>query len=161
TLLQIALDDQSIKLDPLSDEVGDAVMGLAGYQNFRGIEVDILLDGIAGGIATFARRKTEIEDDRTIAWRVYAARLTQSLLDLKKTNANNATLTRFTDKINSLTNTAISEVLSPIEKLGPNSTRKPNPSAMSTWRARLPDAPLAPFTELKSMKINPQIRQQN
>lgn len=154
---KFAVDDASLKFAPTPDEAAEAAIGLAGYHNFKGIEIESLLDAIAGGLVTFARAKANAPEDKTLAWKIYAARLGMALAEMRKVAANNPTLLRYSAKIDSLANIAANEILNVIEK--PVANRPPNVAAISSWKARSGDGPLTLITDDKTKILTPQLRQ--
>jgi hypothetical protein len=155
-LAKIAVNDGSVSPPITPDEVAEAVTGLCNYQQFRGVEVDVLLDIIALGVFNFASPKAAATDDRSILWRVYAARVGAALDHLRKTAANNAGLTQYAGKVNSLADAAAANVLSRIDKLGAGqTTQPPAPNELQAWRSRNPVPALAPFTDAKGMVLKP------
>ena len=155
-LAKFAVADESVNPPAAPDEVAEAVIGLCNYQQFRGIEVNVLIDLIAAGIVNFATRKAEVSDDRSIHWRIYAARVTAALDHLRKTAANNAGLTAHSGKIGSLADVANGNVLSRIERIGAGQTSQPpDPNAVNAWRSANPVPQLQPFTDVKNMVLKP------
>jgi hypothetical protein len=155
TLAKIAVNDASVTPPTSPDEIAEAVIGLCGYQSFRGVEVDVLVDSIAAGIVNYASFKTDDPESKAIAWKVYSARLAAALDQFRKAGRENAALTRFQAKINSLADSATNDVLVPIEKPG---GRQPDPEALIRWRARNPVAVLQPFTERKDLVLKASLR---
>ena len=160
TLAKIAVNDASVAPPTGPGEVGEAVIGLCGYQAFRGVEVDVLLDVIAAGLINFAAWKTDDHDNKSIHWRVYATRLIVALDQFRKGGRENAGLTRFAARIGSLADTATNDVLTPIERYSPGAAnvRPPDPEALAGWRARNPVPTLQPFTDVKNLVLKPAIR---
>jgi len=153
TLAKVAVYDASISPQPAPDEVAEAVIGMCGYQGFRGVEVDVLLDAIATGIVNYASVKSEESDNKSIPWKVYSARIAVALDQFRKTAPNNAFLTRAAGKVASLADTATKDVLDPIERGGAG--RQPDPEAVIRWRTGNPVPALQPFTEVKTLVLKP------
>jgi hypothetical protein len=132
------------------------VIGLCSYQNLRGVEIDVVLDCIAAGIVDFAAAKTDDPDNKSILWRTYLARINAALSQFRQLAPTNATMTRYSQRIATLTDVAVNEVLSPLERTsGGIATRAPNPEALVRWRTSNPVQRLAPFTEAPQLVLKP------
>ena len=98
-------------------------------------------------------KASDMADDKTIHWRVYAARMAAALDQFRRDAANNAGLSRYTAKINSLADVSIGNVLS---RMATTQTTQPaDTSAVSGWRAANPVPALQPFTDIKGMVLKP------
>jgi hypothetical protein len=153
-LAKIAVNDSSVRPPTTPDEVAEAVIGLCNYQQFRGVDVDVLLDVIAAGLINFAGLKSG-PDDKTIHWRIYAVRMITAFDRFRKTAQMDAALSRHAAKINSLANTATESILTRLERGGPG--QAPDPTAIARWRVenRNPNQSLQPFTEVRNLVLTP------
>lgn len=159
TLARLAVNDPAIPIKTRPDEVAEAVIGLCSYQNLRGVEIDVVLDCIADGIVDFAAAKTDDPDNKSILWRTYLARINAALSQFRQLAPTNATMTRYSQRIATLTDVAVNEVLSPLERTsGGIATRAPNPEALVRWRTSNPVQRLAPFTEAPQLVLKPSPR---
>jgi len=152
TLARIAVMDTSLNFVPEADESGEAVIGLANIHDPKGLNVDVQLDAIATGIYHFAVIKAGNNTDKSIQWKMYAARIATALADWQKTPS----ATRNAQKINSLVAVATDKLLTPIEKLSSGIGQSaPNLDSIVTWKKDRPVTVPQLFIDIKESVLNP------
>lgn len=152
TLAKIAVMDTSLNFVPAADESGEAVIGLANIHDPKGLNVDVQLDAIATGIYHFAVIKAGSNTDKSIQWKMYAARIATALADWQKM----PTAQRNAQKINSLVNVATDKLLTPIEKLSSGIGQSaPNLDSIVSWKKDRPVTQPQLFIDIKDSVLNP------
>lgn len=152
TLAKIAVMDTSLNFVPMADESGEAVIGLANIHDPKGLNVDVQLDAIATGIYHFAVVKAGSNTDKSIQWKMYAARIATALAEWQKTPS----ATRNAQKINSLVSVATDKLLTPIEKLSSGIGQSaPNLDSIVSWRKDRPVTVPQLFVDIKDSALNP------
>ncbi len=152
TLAKIAVMDTSLNFVPMADESGEAVIGLANIHDPKGLNVDVQLDAIATGIYHFAVIKAASNTDKSIQWKMYAARIATALADWQKTPS----ATRNAQKIGSLVTVATDKLLTPIEKLSSGIGQSaPNLDSIVSWKKDRPVTVPQLFIDVKESVLNP------
>ena len=152
TLAKIAVMDTSLNFVPGPDESAEAVIGLANIHDPKGLNLDVQLDAIATGIYHFAVLKAGSNADKSIPWKIYAARIATSLADWQKTPPAQRTA----QKIGSLVTVATDKLLAPIEKLSSGINQSsPNLDAIVSWKKDRPITQPQLFIDVKESTLNP------
>lgn len=153
----VAVKDNRIPVEPSPEEIAQATLGLTGYQVYRGVEIPVLLDMIAVGITNFARNKADDPTDKSIPWRIDAAKLNASLEAWKKLSAANGAA--HAGKVASLADVAGQSVLTPLEKLAAGAVGSvPDLESLNGWRNRNAVPALTPFSDFKQFELKPAVR---
>lgn len=113
TLAKVAVSDVSIVPPPNSGEVAEALLGLLGMNPTNALNMDEWEYVIAFGFDTLLKVRTG-PDDKTIPWRVYAAKMTAAGDALKKTATVNARLRQVQSSVNALVDTVKADILVPL-----------------------------------------------
>ncbi len=152
TLAKIAVMDTSLNFVPGPDESAEAVIGLANIHDPKGLNLDVQLDAIATGIYHFAVIKAGSNTDKSIQWKMYAARIATALADWQKTPSAQ----RNAQKIGSLVAVATDKLLTPIEKLSSGIGQSaPNLDSIVSWKKDRPVTQPQLFIDVKESVLNP------
>lgn len=139
TVAKVAVSDVSLVPAPNSGEVAEAVLGLLGMNPTPTLNVDEWAVTIALGFDALLRTRTA-PDDKSIPWRLYAARMTAAVDGLKRTAAVNARMRPMLPALTALTDTIKADVLTPLsappERSGENQPR--NERLIEWMRSNVP-----------------------
>ncbi|OWK39458.1 hypothetical protein [Fimbriiglobus ruber] len=134
TLARIAVIDASLDFIPTTAEIGDAVIGLASLYPTGALNVDELLSVIARGTVLFVREKLAGIGDKTVPWKVYAARLNLALAGMRKLSLTNLQLRPQGGMVGGLAGVIIGDVLAPIERESVGA--RPSIDRLNNWIAQ-------------------------
>ena len=155
TLARVAVNDTALSLPVTTAEIGDAVIGLCGLQPSTALNQPEWLYAIAYGTNLFARVKSGDADDKSIPWRVYAARMQGALDALTAATRKNPRLSGNQKMIQNLASALTGSVLTPLEKAGAGGAQV-NLDALNTWlEQNVPKGDRNLFTEPPTAKLNP------
>jgi hypothetical protein len=122
TLAKVAVSDVSLPLPPTPEEAAEATLGLCNAVSYRGVNVDVLADAVAQGVANFARRKVAAESGpdtpQTVPWKRYSLRLSVALGQFRSTVANRSETSKYRQTVDALFETADGQVFRPIIAAG-------------------------------------------
>jgi hypothetical protein len=130
TLARVATSDPALVPPPGSAEIAEAIICICNMSPHappgaaKGYNADTAAEAVAVGLRSFAGPRSGNPLDRSIAWKVYSARLSDALrtwrglFDNTFDPANPAKFdSTFTpDSVNKVVNTGLSKVLGPIDK---------------------------------------------
>ena len=124
TLTKVAVSDVSIVPAPNAGEVAEAVLGLLGMNPTPTLNTDEWAFVIALGYDTLLRARTGPED-KSIPWRVYAAKMTVAVDALKRTAAVNARLRPMLPTLTALADTVKADIITPLSAPPDRATETP------------------------------------
>lgn len=137
TLAQIAVSDSSIALPPTVPEMAEAVLGLCGIAPTQDLNINELLTVIAQG--TFrvvqGRNHPDAVVNKSVPWRLYAARYAQALARVRAGTKSNPRLLPHAAAINGLADVIASDVIAPLDKFDPDKpeSSRPSPEGLLNW----------------------------
>jgi hypothetical protein len=152
TVARVAVADPAINPPPDTAEIGEAVIGMCGISPTRNLNTDELLSAIALGTAKFLRAKANDAADKSVPWKLYAARLTAAADTLNQKTGKDARLRPHQAKITALTR-VMTDVLAPVGRGQPV-----NIEPLFSWMQQNP--PKGPtrslYTDAPRYPLNPQ-----
>jgi hypothetical protein len=157
TLARVAAGDAAISPPPSAAEFGDAVVGLCGMglNLSPAMNVDVMADAMAAGVAGFAAPRVANPLDKSLPWRVAATRLSAAFAGWKAGAKNNPRAFASLALISSLADKATAAVLAPLELADNKGT--PDVEAVRAWMQQNP--PKTPnrqlFNDSQAFRLNP------
>lgn len=151
TLAKVAVNDASLYPEVSPAEVAEAVIGLCEMPPGQNLRIDEAANAIATGIATLGRLKNVAPDDKSIAWKVYAARISQALNVWKGSTALHVPATPFAKLINTVADLCQKEVVGNLEQ-----GKSTNPDRIVEWTTQnTPKDPKRALFDDAPDKLNP------
>ncbi len=121
TLARVAMSDPALTPAATPAEVAEAVIGLCGMDAGEAMMFDAAADVVGTGVITFAKLRNASPTDKSIPWKLYAARLGSAVTAWKATLKNVAP-NRAPQDGNEVADKAVGDVLAPIEGTGSKRT---------------------------------------
>lgn len=152
TLAKIAVADGSIAPTVTAAESIEAAIGLCGILPSQELNMDLVLEAVGKSVRASYAFQSRPETEKTIAWKVYSARLKVALDGWKKNAATNARLRPHLGQINALADMISADILDKVDK-----DEKAVLTRLDAWVAdvsqRDPNRPL--FKNDPQSKLNP------
>lgn len=141
TLARVAVSDPAILPAPGAIEVVEAVIGLLHISPSNKLNIDELAHAIAIGLGTFAQLKavpgdTLTPEQQLISWKLYAARLADAFNYWRGSVNRNPRALAAQNIIRSLSDTAMSEVVTRLDRTGSGVGNGININRLSDWLNR-------------------------
>lgn len=154
TLARVAVNDTALSLPATTAEIGEAVIGLCGLQPSPALNQAEWLYAIVYGTYLFAQPKSGDGEDKSVHWRLYAARMQAALAGLNAASKANPRLRGNQKAVQGVTAVLTTNVLAPLEKAGAG-VAQINLDALNTWLGENvpPDRNL--FTEPPTVRLAP------
>lgn len=131
TLAKVATNDATLYPAASVPEIAEAVIGLTNLTAGRELAVDELLIAIATGVDIVARVKVVNPIDKTLPWRMFAARLALGLETLNGSVNRSPNALKSQAKIKSLSDLLNKEIVKPLD----TGTAAPNVDRVEDWIA--------------------------
>lgn len=154
TLARVAVNDIALSMPATTAEIGDAVVGLCGIQPTSALNQSEWLHAIATGIYLFAQVKSGAADDKSIPWRVYAARMQSGMEALNTAGQSNARVRGNRQLIQGMTGIITGSILNPIDKAG-SGVAQINLDALTNWLQQNVPANRSLFSEPPLVTLSP------
>lgn len=124
TLARVATSDPALQPAPGPAEIAEAVIGICNMTPTKGYNADAVAEVVATGLKTYAGPRAGNPADRSVAWKVYSARLSdgmrtwRGLFDNTFDPANPAKFdpTLTPNAVNNVATNALNKVLGPIDR---------------------------------------------
>jgi hypothetical protein len=113
-IAKIAVADASINPTVTAAEAIEAVIGLCGILPSQNLNMDLVLEAVGKGVRSAYAFQGRPESEKTIAWKVYSARLKVALDTWKKNAAGNARLRPHLQQITELADLITADILDKI-----------------------------------------------
>ncbi|MCZ2342409.1 MAG: hypothetical protein LC104_11520 [Bacteroidales bacterium] len=141
TLAQVAVSDPAILPAPGAIEVIEAVIGLLHISPSNKLNIDELANVVAIGLGTFAQLKavpgdTLTPEQQLISWKLYAARLVDAFTYWRGSVNRNPRALAAQAIIRSLSDTAMSEVVTRLDRTGSAVGSGININRLTEWLNR-------------------------
>ena len=143
TLARVAVGDPAIAPSPGPIETAEAVIGLLTILPGNKLNVDVLAQAVATGLANFARAKGLPGSDpgptaRLVSWKMYSARLGQAFDAWQASVRTNPRALAYQDVIRSLSSTAMTDIVSRLDRDNGGVGAGLNVNRLTDWQARNP-----------------------
>lgn len=152
TLAKIAVADGSIAPTVTAAESIEAAIGLCGILPSQELNMDLVLEAVGKSVRSSFAYQGRPDTEKTIAWKVYSARLKVALDGWKKNAATNARLRPHLGQINALADMISADILDNVDK-----DQKAVLTRLDAWVAEVsqrdPNRPL--FKNDPQSKLNP------
>ncbi len=157
TLAKVAVSDPSLSLKASPADVAEAVIGLCGMTpTNRDIQIDGWAFAIAIGVNNFVQPRLTNNADKSLPWKVTAARLNLAMTNLKVLIPNNTRLNPFRKQLGDLIELTKADILAPLEKDVLGGVNVPTVERLGQWIAANPpkDPTRSLYTDSPNYKLN-------
>ncbi len=152
TLAQVAVNDTALSLPSTPAEAADAVVGLCNMAPSASLDLPTYLAAIAGGVRLVAGPKVAAPGDRSLPWKLTAARVGRAVSGLKDATEKVPRLRAVAKPAGELADTVLADVTG---RLGGDATggAVPDVGPLDAWLANYAAwlAPTAPAGSTKAM----------
>jgi hypothetical protein len=157
TLAKVAVSDPSLSLPPTISDIGEAVIGLLGITPTSNLNIDTWAYAIAVGMNAFVKPRLPSDDDKTIPWKMTAARMNVAFTNMKRSIPTNPRLRLAGKPLADLADLVIGDILSALEKDLSAGAGRPTNERLNQWIQANPpkDATRAMYSDNPQFKIVP------
>ncbi len=157
TLARVAANDVALSLPATAQDAAEAVVGLAGMAPGPNLALSEYAAAIAVGIRSFAGPRLASDEDKSLPWKMIAARLGAALQTLKANAQTTPKLRTYLAPLTALVDVAAADIVRPLSADAAGGVVRPTIDRLDNWIAN--NTPTDParslYTDSPKYKLTP------
>lgn len=138
TLARVAVNDVTLSLPATPQDAAEAVIGLAGMAPGPNLSLNEYAIAMAVGLRAFAGPRLANDDDKSLPWKMTAARLGVALQTLKANAQTTPKLRTYLKPLSDLVDVAAGDIVRPLSSDAQGGTVRPTVDRLDAWLTNHP-----------------------